>query len=250
MSAGSKHVCYALMNHSSKEIVEFGYYALQSDNDFATIFSGNKIFTDQYPQSVICFNVAGCVLVPAEFFRAENAEMQINVVCGDADEPVLLTDYLQALNIYIIYKVPFLLHTAATKRFNADKFRNINSVLLNQYAGNKEETILIDFRTDEFSVIVFKNKLLQLAQTFIYFSPEDVLYSLLKICRQLNLPQQDVHVSIAGLVDKDSAMYRELHKYFIHLEFEEPPGAVKIAEELNMYPHHYYSTICKLASCV
>ena len=126
----------------------------------------------------------------------------------------------------------------------------MNSVWLKNYSEEKQSSILIDFNADEFSVIVFKDELLQLAQTFVYSSPEDVLYYLLKICGQLDLRQQEVKIILSGLIEKDSAIYRELYKYFIHLEFEALPSGIRIAEALNEYPDHYFSSISKLATCV
>jgi len=250
MTAGEKHICYALMNNLSKEITEFGYYALQKESDLTTIFEENKKITDQYSDYVIAFQVSASVFIPAAFYQAENAEINLDVIFGDVHDSVLLTEHLPAWNMYHVYKVPLLLHAQVIKRSMGKKLHNINSVLIDNFPGEKAEAMLLDFRRDEFSVIVFKNNLLQLVQVFSYGSPEDVLYSLLKICGQLNLSQQEVKITIAGLLEKDSAIYREMNKYFIHLEFEELTGSVNIADELKEYPQHYYSTICKLASCV
>jgi hypothetical protein len=109
---------------------------------------------------------------------------------------------------------------------------------------------MIDFRTDEFSVLVLNENQLQLLRSFSYSSPEDVLYYLLKICQQTGLSQQEVKIILSGLIEKDSTIFRELYKYFIHLEFEKLPGEISIAEELAECPQHYFSSICKLATCV
>ena len=250
MTAGEKHLCYALLNNLSKEITEFGYYALQKESDLTTIFEENKKITAQYLDFVIAFHVSASVFIPAAFYQAENAEINHDVIFGDTQDSVFLTEHLPAWNIYHVYKVPLLLHAQVIKRSMGKKIHNIHSVLIDKFSGEKEEAMLLDLRRDEYSVIVFKNNLLQLVQVFTYASPEDVLYSLLKICRQLNLSQQEVKITIAGLIEKDSAIYREMNKYFIHLGFEGLTASVKIADELKDYPQHYYSTICKLATCV
>src|SRR6185295_4919111 len=99
-------------------------------------------------------------------------------------------------------------------------------------------------------VVTVSFRKLLLAKTFSYTSPEDVLYYLLKCCRQLNLSQQTVKISLAGLIEKDSAVYRELYKYFINLEFESLSADVKLGESLSVHPEHYFSSISKLAACV
>jgi hypothetical protein len=97
---------------------------------------------------------------------------------------------------------------------------------------------------------MFKEGSLQLVQTFTYSSPEDVLYYLLKICKEFDMSQQEVKLSISGLIEKDSSIYRELYKYFIYPDFEILPDGISLADALNKYPDHYYSSISKLATCV
>ena len=110
--------------------------------------------------------------------------------------------------------------------------------------------MFIDFKTAEFSVVIIKSNKLLLAKTFSYATPDDVLYYLLKCCQQLNISQQTVRLSLSGLIEKDSAVYRELYKYFINLEFESLPADIKLAEALTEHPPHYFSSISKLAACV
>ena len=96
-----------------------------------------------------------------------------------------MNEYLPEWNIYNVFNVPAVMHSFFSKKFDSEKFRHINSLLLNNFSGEKKESMRLDFRTDEFSAIVFKNSILQLAQVFTYTLPEDVLYSLLKICQKL-----------------------------------------------------------------
>jgi hypothetical protein len=122
-------------------------------------------------------------------------------------------------------------------------------LLKNQKQVNGE-MIMADFKTDEFSVLVLKDQALQLAKTYSYSSPGDVLYYLLKACHQLGLSQQTLKLSLSGLIEKDSVIYRELSKYFINVELESLTGDVKLNEALMAHPAHYYSSISKLAACV
>jgi hypothetical protein len=252
MIAGNKQFSYALLNHLSKEVFEFGHYTSEGfkDEEWADFFEQNKIFTERYHQTAIAFNVTESILVPSEFYKAEDTRLQLNAVYGNDVESNLITEFLPDWSIYNVYRLQESLHTAISRRFVTGKFWNINSVWLKSFSEKKQNSILIDFSTDDFSVIVFKDDLLQLAQTFAYSSPEDVLYYLLKICRQLDLTQKEVKIILSGLIEKDSSIYRELYKYFIRLEFESIPSEIRLAEALNEYPDHYFSSICKLATCV
>ena len=252
MNAGEKYFSFSRLNHLSKELIEFGYYSTENikEDGWADFFEQNDVLSERYYQSAIAFNVAESVLVPAEYYRSEDVQLQLKTVYGNSVQSVLIAEHLPDWNMYNVYRVPGALHSAINKKFVTGKFWNANSVLLNNFSGEKKGAMLLDFRTDEFSIIVFKDNSLQLAQSFTYSSPEDVMYYLLKICQQFDLSQQDVKVVLAGLIEKDSSVYRELYKYFIHPEFENLPGGIRIAEALSDYPGHYFSFICKLATCV
>jgi hypothetical protein len=152
--------------------------------------------------------------------------------------------------LYNVYRLPSSLQSAAAWKFLSGKFWNIYTVLLKDQSTSEEGTMIVDFTPDQFSILIIKERKLLLAKTLSYSSPEDVLYYLLKACQQLHLSQQTVKLLLSGLIEKDSAIYRELYKYFINIEFESLKGEVKLAEALTTHPEHYYSSISKLASCV
>jgi len=146
--------------------------------------------------------------------------------------------------------MPASLHATISRKFLSGKFWHFYTVVLKNIPSQQIRAMFIDFKKDEISVIILKENKLFLAQTFFYSTPEDVLYNLLKCCQQLNLSQQQLKVFLSGLIEKDSAIYRELYKYFINLEFETLKGEIKLAKELKVHPEHYFSSISKLAACV
>jgi hypothetical protein len=104
----------------------------------------------------------------------------------------------------------------------------------------------VHIATQQFSVLVKKDNQVQLAQTYSYKSPLDVVYFLLKICYEFQLEQSSVFVILSGLVEKDSAMYKELHNYFTNLHFAE---AAPYELPQNELPRHYFTSLYNLAAC-
>jgi hypothetical protein len=97
---------------------------------------------------------------------------------------------------------------------------------------------------------VIKNNSILLAQIFAYSKPADILYWLLKICKELSLSQNEVKLSISGLIDGRSAMYKELDQYFLNIEFASIANGVKLSNPFHEYPIHFFSSLYKLAACV
>jgi hypothetical protein len=174
----------------------------------------------------------------------------LDAVYGKTIHADTISENLPALKLYNVYRLASGIHASINRKFLSGKFWHLYTVILKNPSSQPSGTISIDFKTDEFSVVVLREGKLLLCQTFAYTAPEDVLYYLLKCCQQLNLSQQQVQLFLSGLIEKDSALYRELYKYFINLEFESLAGKIKLTTALTVHPEHYYSSISKLAACV
>jgi hypothetical protein len=88
-----------------------------------------------------------------------------------------------------------------------------------------------------------------LMQTFYYQDTKDVVYHLLNCCHQLGISQENVRLLVGGLIDRQSALSTELHKYFLQITFEEIDESIKVTDELKELPLHYFSSILKMAVC-
>jgi hypothetical protein len=98
-------------------------------------------------------------------------------------------------------------------------------------------------------VLAIRGAKVHLMQTFSYHDTKDVAYYLLNCCRQLGIDPEEVKLLIGGLIDRQSALSVELHKYFLEVIFEEIDESIKVTDELKELPLHYFSSILKMAVC-
>jgi hypothetical protein len=251
MIAGTRHCSFAIMNYMSKELVEFGYYISEhEENDYKKFFEETPALNTRYHQAAIAYDAHDAVQIPSVVYKYEDGQLHLDAIYGKTIHTTVISDGIPDRNIYNVYRLPAVLHSAASWKYLSGKFWNIYTVLLKSSSANREDVMFVDFKTDEFSLVALRDNKLLLASTFSYRSPADVLYHLLKACQHLDFRQQTVKLSLSGLIEKDSAIYRELYKYFIHPEFETLTGGVKLTDELRVHPEHYYSSISKLAACV
>lgn len=251
MIPGKRHCSFAVMNYLSKELLEFGYYtSADEEEDYKKFFEETTALNTRYYQAAIAYDADESIQIPSAIYRYEDGQLHMDTVYGRNVHTTIVSENVPGWNLYNVYRLPTTLQSAASWKFLSGKFWNIYSVLLKNYSAKNGEAMIVDFKTDEFSVLVLKENKLLLAKTYSYSSPGDVLYNLLKASHQLGMSQQTVKLSLSGLIEKDSAIYRELYKYFMNLEFESLTGDVKLAEELRAHPDHYYSSISKLAACV
>ena len=239
------------MNYLSKELVEFGYYTTSEDEvEYKKFFEETESLNNRYYQTAIAYDANESVQIPSVIYKYEEGQLHLDAAYGRSIHTTVVSENVPGWNLYNVYRLPSDLQSAASWKFLSAKSWHLYSVFLKNYSSKNGEIMIADFKTDEFSLAVIKNNKLSLAKTFSYTSPEDVLYYLLKCCQQFHLSQQTVKLSLAGLIEKDSAIYRELYKYFINLEFESLSSEIKLAEALTVHPEHYFSSISKLAACV
>ena len=249
--AGKKHCSFAVMNYLSKELMEFGYYTSNDEEeDYKKFFEETEVLNTRYYQAAIAYDTDETIQIPSSIYKYEDGQLHLDAVYGKAVHTTVVSENVPGWNLQNVYRLPASLQSAASWKFLSGKFWGFYSVLLKDRSSKNKETMIVDFKTDDFSVLIIKENKLVLAKTYSYSSPDDVLYYLLKACQQLGLSQQTVLLSLSGLIEKDSAVYRELYKYFINVEFEQLSGGVKLSSELTDHPEHYYSSISKLAACV
>jgi hypothetical protein len=103
--------------------------------------------------------------------------------------------------------------------------------------------ISLDILTSQLYVVVSSENKLLLAQSFSYSTPADVVYYLLKVCQQFNFSQRQVKLFLSGLIEKNSALYKELHQYFCMWHSEKPHGVT-----INTR-HIFVTSLNDLARC-
>ena len=247
---GSTYCSFAVFNHASKELLQFGYYSMDNGENISTLFDLHAELKEPFFQTVVAYDTDEAQLIPSSYYKYQEAKLHLDTVYGICPNRIIVTEDLPDKKMHTLYRVSADAHDLLNKRFISGKFWHLNSIYLNNLQDNPDDAILINFKPAGFSILVFKNGILQLTNTFYYDTPEDVLYYLLKICQQCGLSQQSTKIILSGLIEKDSAIYRELFKYFIDLHFEQLPGHIKITDDFCNYPGHYFTTITKLSQCV
>ncbi|RYY55621.1 MAG: DUF3822 family protein [Chitinophagaceae bacterium] len=195
----------------------------------------------------VCYDHPQSILVPMEYFNEEGNRQLLETGYGITSFDEVFTDNIRNWQIRNTYAVPSDIHQWVTRYFRMAKYSHQYSVgIRNLVAGEGTASILVDFRADDFAVLVSAGSDLKLAQTFPYTSPSDVIYYLLQCCRVFDLPAEGTTLYISGLVDKQSILYRELYQYFLHIEFRLPAWPRVKGEN---YPSHFFTSLNDLARC-
>ena len=184
--------------------------------------------------------------MPYKEFTDENAALLLKALFGVNEDSNITTEAIPEWQLYNVLAIPKDVADWIRNRFSSAKYVSQCAVSIKSAnTANAGGSMLVDFRTDDFSVMVTNQSKLLLAQTFSYSTPDDVVYYLLKVCQQFSLAQQEVQINLSGLIDKQSALYKELYQYFINVQFREAAWSIPD----NEYPAHFFTSLNDLARC-
>ena len=253
MEVGDKHVCFGIINRENRQLSEAGYYIAEQEETSLTeyLYGRHAELQGPFYQTLISYHFPDCIFVPLKYFDPGEAISLLNSLVGKNANELTLSEPVAEWDMQNIYRVTKSLHQSLGKNFATGKFWHTYTVALKNSLSVPEGTRLwADFKPNEFTVLLFRDHIFQLAQIFPYSTPADVLYHLLKICSNFSLQQNEIKIILSGLIEQQSALYEELYKYFLHIEFNRPNGAIRMDESFYDYPVHYFSSIYKLAACV
>lgn len=246
LEIGEDYCCYALLKGEERTFYYIKYLTydrLEIREELARLF--DEIRSENCDKVIVCSAFSESMLVPQHFNQVNEALMD---VVFEKNSRHQLTDSIPEWQINTVYSMPAGVYDVVTDKFPGAKFFHAYTPSLKIYNGFvASNQIDIHFSTQNFRIVVKKEKQVQLAQTYSYKNPLDVVYYLLKICYEFQLSQSEVFIIVSGLIEEDSALYKELHNYFLHLHFAQAP-AYSLPD--NAHPHYYFTSLYNLAACV
>src|SRR5262245_45258470 len=217
MEIGETHCCFAIIGHPEHTMVQSVYYAAEEndrDDMLKKVLQAHPELRRSFRQTVIGYYMRENILIPSKLYHFEETKKLLQALY-EKDQNTTISESVSEWQLYNAYNVPVSLHELLSRSFATGNFWHVYSVILKngieQHEGGK---LLIDFKTDSFSVVVIKHHSILLAQIFAYAKPTDILYWLLKICKEFSLAQNEVSLSVSGLIDRSSAIYKNLDQYF------------------------------------
>jgi len=243
---GDRHLAYSITNGSGEELYQLGYYRTEEADatDFSGLLEQVPALKESFYQVQVAYDYNTSTLVPMLQFPAEEAGSLLKSLFGPNGNEAVVTETLAEWQLHNVYTVPAGILQLIRQQYPAARSRHQFSLGLHKLnAAGEQGLMLVDFRQDDFTVLLGRSGKLLLAQTYGYATPEDVLYYMVKICNQLSLSRQETTLQLSGLIDPESALYKELSQYFLQLEFRSGNWPE------TGFPDHFFTVLNDLARC-
>ena len=233
--------CTALYNQQQQSISRLDYFtfpATQAIESIKEIFADHK--KNDGKKAIISASFSEAFLIPSSLYKEENVQN----IFMDVAASKIITDPIPEWQMVTAYAMPTTLYNQLSTG-NTTFFHTYTPTLkvYNGFDGGQQ--VMVHFSPQQFRVMVKKEGQLQLAQIYSYTVPLDVVYYLLSIYQQFNLSKEETFLLLSGLVEKDSALYKELDNYFLNIHF----NSSSVKGKLEDFPQHYFTSLYNLAAC-
>ncbi len=245
---GERHCCFAIDDHLSKELIQLVYYTTEevNENFLVELFAAHPELNKVFYKVLVCYDHPQSSLVPVKYYKQEEAGMLLESLYGVNSVATITSEPVTDWPLYNVYAVPKEMDARLSKQFSSATFCHQYSLnIRNSKAANSGGHLLVDFRKEDFTVLVTGNHQLLLEQTFLYSTPGDVIYYVLRICVLFGLSPMEIQLELSGLIDKQSALVDALLQYIMHVEFRDSAWSNSHLE----YPPHFFTSLNDLSRC-
>jgi hypothetical protein len=254
---GTHFYTFCISDQSGRQVIEFGCVETGkpvSAADLSSLFENDKIATTSFVDVVLVHNCHEMVLVPAAVHQPEVNSTIVQTIHGDLEDWLVMEDDVHQWELYNVYGWRPEIFNIVSERF--PQVRHVQFItgalrsLFKSLSIEKDQLIKLYFYQNEMTVVVLKDSQLQLAQSFHFETPQDVIYHLLNLVDRLKLDLATVILEVSGLIDVHSETWKELNKFFIEVQLDELASITVDASTEESIPAHYYTPFLISPRCV
>ncbi|OIR00628.1 hypothetical protein GALL_173190 [mine drainage metagenome] len=242
--SGKKHVgAFELFGFDSNAM---GWYDI-----FHQVRVESIILDRSYNDTRLFFNLNEAVVMPAQAFNTNAADAYLTAVHGDSTNHIIRYDNIVSdAGLINVYRIKKSLHDIVNSNLMMVTPRHVYSKLLENVLNNnvifQGAFLKLDFYNNQMNVVLLKNGILHLIQSYSYQTPDDVLYYLLNIAEKFDISTTETPVEVSGLIDIKSQYFDYIEKIFKQISFETLKADNIFSNYSGEYPPHYFTPFLNL----
>lgn len=255
LEIGEKLFSAMILNSDADQLLALKYFNMESQSSrpmaefIAEILAVEPVLSRKFSKTVVVYSFPESNLLPRKFNDNNVDRALTQLIYGNVQKGLILQEEVEGKEIINVYRVSKELQNFVEQQFKPTAYRHAYSILA--AAELQDENLLqVRFYNDRFTAVLWKSGELQMVQSFIYQSPEDVSYNLLSIAENFGVSPEILKIEVSGLLDEHSSLYLELNKFFLHIEAAKVSDKIDTGELLSDYPEHYFSPMLNFAACV
>jgi hypothetical protein len=219
------------------------------------ILTSDEVLQQNMKETIVIYNWPENCFVPGALYDKSLDREYLELVHGDFYNCFVTSEKIRSADTYNVFRLPASVHESLRRKFPEATYVHQYSAWLDcrgqqPLQEDLSGKISVLFYRNTISIAVIIGEEVMLVQSMDYQSAEDVAYHLLNVCHQFGLHPEKAVFDISGMIDLNSAMYKELQKYFLLIETERLPEGLKVPDEMSSFPEHFFLPLLKMAICV
>jgi len=202
--------------------LQAGYSGLKNWQLAARIIQYAALFRQPFEEVEWIWNLQPYTLVPDAFYADENKGDYAKLIATSPDNMAFQTQSACRGSIQVVYgfqkEWKAILEECALK----PQLETHYAHWLLFYAElhiRENNGIMIHFHDAYLDVVVYRNRELQMLNTFKYQTADECLYFILLTCEQYQFDRAKETLQLCGEIDSGSALFQTISKYFADVRF-------------------------------
>lgn len=255
LEIGEKLFSAMILNSDADQLLALKYFNMDAQSSrpmaefIAEILAVEPVLSRKFSKTVVVYSFPESNLLPKKFNDNNVDRALTQLIHGNVQKGLILQEEVPGKEIVNVYRVSKELQNFVEQQFKPSVYRHAYSILAASELSD-ENLLQVRFYNDRFTAVLWKSGELQMVQSFIYQSPEDVSYNLLSIAENFEVSPEILKIEVSGLLDEHSSLYLELNKFFLHIKAAKSTDKIDTGELLADYPEHYFSPMLNFAACV
>ncbi len=253
VQSGDGFIGFAAFDAKQKKVFAWVVYEMEQTNSAIICQEKLKSITEAHPwisknyeRAVLANHTSKNILVPSSFHQEQHKEYLFELMYGKQQDDLYVKDMVIQQSLVNHYAVNGALAVVLNQHFTKGQWWHVQSLLLTQNAS-QEAKVTATIWFNELHLSIEKDGNWLLLQTYLYHTPEDVLYYILNAMQQLGLSPDETPVLLQGMVDQKSALYDVLYGYIVNLQLN---NNLQFEFPASEFPVYLTASLDQLLICV
>ncbi|MCK9156739.1 MAG: DUF3822 family protein [Paludibacteraceae bacterium] len=217
-------------------------------------FEANPILKANYRQVLFLDDESSCTFVPTGVFSDADFSKVWKLNFGEEKEPMrFFSDTLRMADVVNIYALPVQKVSRLLRFFPSVKYVNRQSVhVVSSLMENKrhsEPQVFVNFYSDSMDVVLVRDKMLQLANSYTFRNDDEFLYFILNLYEHFALDQYNVETVVSGFIEENDSKLALLKRYVKQVRLQKTSSFLSGKEFENMPNVWHHMNLFNLPLC-
>lgn len=213
-------------------------------DELSAILADHPLLQTSFENIKVIYHTSSSVLVPAAFYHEDNSDHLLHWQNGDTGNYFPMKDIVSKEDIHVLYLVPEELHHIMTINFPSAVFVHAHSSTVG-IKPTLPTAIQVEAYPGEWICSVWKKGTLQLVKSLNTANADDLVYMILNICKQFDIQEKELTLSISGMVEKNDPALSLLATFIKEVHWDEDQPIYGFTD----HPPHYFTPLIKKALC-